>query len=683
MRHLTLIIAALLGWAPSVRAQSCPAGPTALVLSGGGVKGLGHIGVLRVLDRAGFTPDFVVGTSMGAIIGALYASGYSGAELDSLARATDLGAIFQSYDLDGSHEFRQLAPLVVWEQGTRGLQIQNAGVSEAAVNFLLNIAMLRGNLRAMGDFDSLPIPFRAIATEVLTGNTEVLDSGDLALAVRASMAVPVVFEPARIGENYFFDGGLSENIPTRTARSLGARRLIVSDVTKQEPDSVVAYSALAVGERLLDYLFTQEPDSLTPEDLLVSMDLSEHKSLDLSPGTIEQILDQSYLLADSALAGLSCPAPRPATSGPVSSSARRWGRVSVESDEPGDSMAVGRLLRIATGDTVSPALLSRQFEVLGETQWYEAMWLSPTRSGGVVDLAIQVQRRPRRVLGLGVAFNSDLGGKVWLSAVDRRFLGRGLAGHALVALDRYHQELLLGLKEIGRLGSREVSPTLTGTFSLEDVRVWDSEGREQAPIEVREALGFLGVERRYLGRWSLSLGIESRAWREDGFSKSAIGGVATLIGTALDAERRVEAEVALSSEYRWGRLAARPRIVSGRVVFRPNVRLAAGEDLPAQLTFPLGGWEGFPGLHVGERRGDREALLGLLLQLEVAGDAFVGIEAAVGRSAIGGPLLASDGWLPGGRVTAEAKTPVGLVGADYGVTESGRRLLTFRYSRWF
>ncbi len=680
MRLLTSLLVATLCWFEPLESQSCPAGPTALVLSGGGVKGLGHKGVLRVLDRMGLRPDYVVGTSMGAIIGALYASGYRGSELDSLARNSDLSSIFQSYDLDGSQEFRQLAPLIVWEQGTRGLQIQNAGVSESAVNFLLNNALLRGNLQAMGDFDSLPIPMRAIATDVLTGRPKVFDRGDLALAVRASMAVPLVFEPARIEGRYYFDGGLSENIPTRTARSLGARRLIVSDVTEQAPDSTVAYSALTVGERLLDYLFTQEPDSLASQDVLVRMDLSQHQSLDLSPRTIAAILDESYRMADSALANLTC-----LTAGtvPAKDLPRRWGKLEVVSDEPGDSAAIGRLLRVVPGDSIAPLLLRRQFVVLGETQWYEALWLHPSGDRDSVGLSIQVQRRPRRVLGLGVAFNSDLGGKVWLGGVDRRLLGQGLAGHALLAVDRYRQQLLLGLKEIGRLGSRELSPTLTGSFMLEDVRTYDSGGREQAPVEVKEALGFLGLERRYLGRWSLSLGLEGRAWREADSSSRALGAVIKLIGTGLDAEPRFVAELALTSEYRWGRLQVRPRIVSGRMVFRPYARVGVGESLPSHLSFPLGGWEGFPGLHLGEKRGDREALGGLLAQLEIAREVYLGAEVAVGRVAAGGALLDGTGWMVGGRLSGEAKTPIGLVGADYGLTEGGRRLLMVRYSRWF
>jgi len=209
---------------PSLDAQVCSPERTALVLSGGGVKGLAHIGMIRVLDSLGVVPDLVVGTSMGAIIGALYASGYSGRELDSLVRAADLRQVFQTYDLHGPQRLRGLSPLVIWEQGAGGVEVQNAAVSEAAVNFLLNLAMVRGNLMARGNFDSLPVPFRAVATNLVTREPAIFAHGDLAQVVRASMAVPVVFEPVEIDGAFFIDGGLSQNVPIAAARQAGPIR---------------------------------------------------------------------------------------------------------------------------------------------------------------------------------------------------------------------------------------------------------------------------------------------------------------------------------------------------------------------------------------------------------------------------------------------------------------------------
>src|SRR6187551_1045376 len=139
---LVLALCLILAQPPSLSGQSCPPPRTALVLSGGGAKGLAHVGVLRVLDSRGVRPDLVVGTSMGAVVGALYASGYSGRELDSLARVAPLAALFRTYQPLAPRSLGILQPLVVWEEGDRGFAVQSASVVEAEANALVNAAML-------------------------------------------------------------------------------------------------------------------------------------------------------------------------------------------------------------------------------------------------------------------------------------------------------------------------------------------------------------------------------------------------------------------------------------------------------------------------------------------------------------------------------------------------------------
>src|SRR5918992_2114826 len=180
-------------------AQSCRPARTALVLSGGGAKGLAHIGVLRVLDSLGIRPDLVVGSSMGAIIGGMYASGYSGREIDSLTRSLPIADLFRTYQPRAPRTLGPVQPLVIWEQGDRRFNLQRATVVEAEVNALVNAAMLRGNLLARGNFDSLPIPFRAVAADLADRTPVVLAGGDLARAVRASFAVPLLFAPESLG----------------------------------------------------------------------------------------------------------------------------------------------------------------------------------------------------------------------------------------------------------------------------------------------------------------------------------------------------------------------------------------------------------------------------------------------------------------------------------------------------
>src|SRR5919112_2078930 len=132
MQTFWLLFVALL-WAFPIQAQSCEPRRTALVLSGGGAKGLAHIGVLRVLDSLGIRPDLVVGSSMGAIVGALYSSGHSGREIDSLARTLSIAEFFRTYQPRAPRSLGVLQPLVMWEQGSRRFNLQSAAVAETEV----------------------------------------------------------------------------------------------------------------------------------------------------------------------------------------------------------------------------------------------------------------------------------------------------------------------------------------------------------------------------------------------------------------------------------------------------------------------------------------------------------------------------------------------------------------------
>src|SRR5665213_581515 len=194
-RALLLLLLLPFFYAPLARAQSCARDDVALVLSGGGAKGLAHIGVLEVMDSLGIRPQLVVGTSMGAIVGALYASGYSGKQIDSLAHTLPLSDIFRSFAPVAPRSLEFLQPLLYWEQGERGFNLQRSAASTAEANAITNNIALRGNLLARGNFDSLPIPFRAIATNLADRSLVVIGKGDLAQALRASYAIPLIFPP--------------------------------------------------------------------------------------------------------------------------------------------------------------------------------------------------------------------------------------------------------------------------------------------------------------------------------------------------------------------------------------------------------------------------------------------------------------------------------------------------------
>ena len=665
----------------ALAAQACRPPRTALVLSGGGAKGLAHIGVLAALDSLGIRPDLVVGTSMGAAVGALYASGYSGHTLDSLARVAPLSRMFRAYRPRAPRSLGVLQPLVTWEQGERRFTIQSASLVESEVNALMNVAMLRGNLLARGDFDSLPIPFRAVATDLGSGDPVVMRSGDLAQAVRASLAVPLVFAPELRDGRFLVDGGLSANIPVAVARAEGAERVIVSDATEHPSTTFDGYSPLSVADRLIEFLFQQPAESLRAGDVLVRPDVKGFTSLNFSAPRVAHLLANGRTAADSALRSLTCLSQR-----------RGHGRSAVPrvvtgftADGANDSerLALERMLGLGLSDTLDVDRLRSRLRDLAATDAYHSVWLGPHGSGDSVGFSLSMRRAARREVALGLAYDNELGGQMWTGGVDRRLFGLALEGSAALFLDGFRKELYAGLRRKFQLVRQVLDPTLTVRLATEDVRRFDADGDELDELETSEAIGFLGVERVLPHGWELGLGLHGHTWDEPTRANVSTAGVAL---RAVRASRLrgevVRAEAVWSGVYSRASVNAEILARFGVVGFTPRIRLGWGEDLPLQDAYPLGGKDGFPGLHIGERRGDREAMLGLTLTTPVKGPLLARLELAGGRTANGGSLLGEDGWVGGIRAGFGADTPVGPVRFEYGYSTEDRGAVFVRLGEW-
>lgn len=680
MLPLILLFTALLAISPA-SAQECRALRTALVLSGGGAKGLAHIGVLRVLDSLGVRPDLVVGSSMGAIIGGMYASGYSGREIDSLARSLHIADLFRTYQPRAPRSLGLLQPLVIWEQGNRRFNLQSATVAETEVNALVNAAMLRGNLLARGNFDSLPIPFRAVAADLADRSAVVLGSGDLAQAVRASFAIPLVFAPESLDGRILADGGLVANIPVAVARAAGAKRVIVSDATERLADTLDLYSPIVLADRLLGFLFQQPVDSLHPGDILVRPAIEGFTNLNFSAANVDALIRRGTDAAQAVLPSIRCLPLGPAPPTPTLPS--RVSGFEIATRNASERLALQRLLGFGLSDTLDPALLRSRVRNLAHSEAYQAVWLSPRGLRDSVSFHVSVRRSARRVAGLGLAYDNELGGRMWIGAVDRRLFDFALEGSTAFFLGEFRNELYLGFRRNYQLGRQLMTPALTARLATESVRQFDGDGDELDPASTREAVGFLGVERAFNRGWEVAFGAMGHAWDEPGREPSTLGGTARVVKASRSRGRVFQAGVVWTGLYRRADLNGEGVLKVGPFRVRPRARLGWGEDLPLPATFPLGGEDGFPGLHLGERRGDREALIGLMVTYVLKGP-FVGrVEFVTGRSAIGGPLLDDEGWIVGARAGIGAETPVGPVRFEYGVASGGRGAVFVRLGRWF
>ncbi len=247
-----------------------------LVLSGGGAKGLAHIGVLKVLEEAGIRPDYITGTSMGSIIGGLYASGYSATELDSIVRRADWAILLSDQvplsDVvpEEKNDYNRFQ--LEFDINKKGLSLPAGVVRGQRISEYLS--ELTWHVADVKDFDQLPIPFRCVAADLLTGETHVFKSGDLTTAMRASMAIPSVFTPVEIGDKYLVDGGVLDNFPVKECIKMGADIIIGVNVgfkdypTKEDMNSLTkvlltsssigSHPALVEAIRLTDYIISPD-----------------------------------------------------------------------------------------------------------------------------------------------------------------------------------------------------------------------------------------------------------------------------------------------------------------------------------------------------------------------------------------------------------------------------------------
>ena len=203
-----------------------------LVLSGGGAKGFAHIGVLKVLEEAGIKIDYIGGTSMGAIIGGLYATGYNATQIDSIFKQTNFDELINDYIPRGSKNFYgkrndELYAIVLPFSNLR------VGIPEALSKGMYNynlLSSLTRNVRHVRDFNQLPTPFLCIGTDIETGQEVLLNKGNLAQAMVASAAFPSLFSPVEVDGKLLVDGGVVNNYPIKEVRNLGADIIIGVDV---------------------------------------------------------------------------------------------------------------------------------------------------------------------------------------------------------------------------------------------------------------------------------------------------------------------------------------------------------------------------------------------------------------------------------------------------------------------
>lgn len=681
--HLPLSLAfATLALPAALHAQgACGPGPVALVLSGGGAKGLAHVGAIAALEARGIRPDLVVGTSMGAVVGALYASGHDARALDSLAHSIPLARAFRGYAPEPPAVFAARPPLLVWAEEGGRLELQASAAQVPLVNRILATELLEASLAAAGDFDRLAIPFRAVTTDLLADSAVVFRRGNLAEAVRASVSIPILFPPVEIGGRVLVDGGLVANAPVEVARQEGARRVIVVDVGDPAKDSLDFGSPLAMTAQMVSLLASQPIPPLGPGDLYIRPAVRDYELLDFRRNRVDSLIVLGRRAADSALATLGCPFPPAAPH--VAAPARpvlEVGTVRVEGLPAAEGARLARGLLLVPGNRVPLDTLRTRIGTVYEREALRALWIG---ADSATPAAVVLRARPpaRRRAVLGAAFDADLGGRVWVGVMDRALVSPAWEGSLAGAIGANRAGLEAGIRR--RFPVSRLVPTLS--LGIERERVEFFEGDLVAGDAVgRIGTAFLGLEVLLPAGWSAAAGALGAAWDDTDEPGATTGGATAWIRRLGEpGERLVDAFAIATPEWTVARATVEFQGRWGPVRFRPVARAGWGEDVPLALTQPLGGWQGFPGLPMGDRRSARELHGALAMAVRVLGPASAVLDAAAGRAR---PLPESshgEETIYGGRIGLAVRTRLGAVAVAWGRNDQGGEQWMVRVGEWF
>jgi len=278
-----------------------------LVLSGGGSRGIAHIGLLKALKEKDVPIDMIVGTSIGSIIGGLYSAGYSIAQLDSIVKSADWDGFFLSEGVDRNELFlgqkltQDKAILTLRWEGLKPILPTAVNTGQRVLNFL-NLLSLNAPLQVENSFDDLLYNFRAVSTDLISGEKIVLSDGSLSRAMRASSSVSLLLEPLKTDSMLLVDGGSVENIPVATAREIGGDIIIACDVTSPLHSKEELSYAWNIADQLISIpTNVLNKQQLTDADFIVSPDLEGHEAFDFSGlnKLIELGYNSSYQFADS------------------------------------------------------------------------------------------------------------------------------------------------------------------------------------------------------------------------------------------------------------------------------------------------------------------------------------------------------------------------------------------------
>jgi NTE family protein len=640
-----------------------------LALSGGGARGLAHVGVLRALERAGVPIDAISGTSMGSLVGGLYAAGYSATDLEEIALGIDWAALFADIPARGPMDpFDQVKgnPTLLSLPMRRGrIQLPSGVIAGQHVSELF--ARLTWPVQTVRDFRRLPIPFSAVATDIATGEPVVLDSGSLAGAMRASMSLPSVFAPAALDGRVLLDGGIARSLPAQDARALGADLVICSDVSEPLLDAEHLRTMLDVFNQAVGYHGNESTLEQRKQcDVYIRPDLDgmdgfsfDHAADWIARGDAATRVVASRLAELVAAAGGPARRPRgipPELRGvPVALTGARV----VAGTSDARAFVLGTL-GLRTPSVVDPERMQDAATQAYESGLFETVTysLAATDSGTIAVVAAQGNNADR--VGFGFHYDDRYNAALLFDATVRHLLGFASTGRLSLRLG---EQTRVGL-DVAR--GRTISSHWvlgTGVSYLSTPLDFFDGGRRAAEATLRVASAKVTVGAATRGG-GLALQLEAQDARSratiaafDSAQRRTFASAAALLwwddmdrpafatrGTSLRA--RYERAAGGGAPFlRWFANAAAAAPLSSRLVVAARATAGAvspDSTIPLHYRFFLGSLTPsavlaesqvpFSGLRVQERNGFAVAVAGASLQWEAVPNVFVSARADLGNA---------------------------------------------------
>jgi NTE family protein len=663
-------------------ATAAPSPRWALVLSGGIARGFAHGGIVQALEEEGVRPDLVVGCSMGGLVGALYAAGYSPDSMRSVFRRIPWDLIFS---VPGGYQWRSVWPRPWFELvagGGNGLRVPASLMDNTVINEVLIELFLNADAAAQGDFDRLPVPFRTIGTDVRTGRWFMLDRGSLARACRITSGLPLMFPPVAVGDALLVDGGMSSNLPIGPARAAGAERVLAVDVALPYPKLDESTSGITVFLQLWDILNKRgQSDTISTAagDTLIWLRIPNVGTSDFTDAA--RIMEQGYeegvapvrsWARRSGLPRAAAPLAAPAPLMPPLAHEVEWiGRSTVHRGAIAQAV-LGRLPR----GPFHPMDLAPSFRRLARSGLFESAWPTLTDRGDSTVLSFEVRERPALSIGPAFTVSNDDGASVHLGATFRPLSG------PLPSLAK----IGWGLRPLGWSVHASLEPYalehgnpgwfVRGDYHEMRTRVFES-GEEVHTLRTNRLEVFGGGQLGLAARQVLELGAGygDIARPEPGWQGLLLAFRTQSLGGA---ERTVEAEWAAGN----GGYARVNAVLELDLRYRALVLTPGGRfgvvdgDAPPDALVGLGGPHSLSGLRHEEWLGRRAVAFSLEFAIEAERQARVYIAAQSGRvqEAVSGADLGVDA-VGGFGLGAAVDLPIGPLQIEWGASTAGRQRL--------